>query len=46
MAKDTRKDSYSPKRTNAGHDVGGQGRDIEKDVAKWSKVRGGKSGRC
>jgi hypothetical protein len=46
MAKDTRKDSYKPTRTSKGADIGGQGRDISKDIEKWSKVRGGKSGRC
>ena len=29
-----------------GRDIGGKPRDISKDVEKWSKVRGGKSGRC
>ena len=45
MAKDTRKDDYKPTRTNKGHDIGGQGRDIEKDINRWSK-NNGRAGRC
>jgi hypothetical protein len=40
---------WKPTRTQDGADVGGHqrpSRDISKDVEKWSKVRGGKSGRC
>jgi hypothetical protein len=27
-------------------DIGGKPRDISKDVDRWSKLRGGKSGKC
>jgi hypothetical protein len=38
---------WKPTRTGGdGRDIGGKPRDISKDVDRWSKVRGGKSGRC
>jgi hypothetical protein len=40
---------WKPSRSQDGADVGGHqrpSRDISKDVEKWSKVRGGRSGKC
>jgi hypothetical protein len=46
MAKDTRKDSYKPTRTNAGHDIGGQGRDISSKIEAAQRRDAAGKGRC
>jgi hypothetical protein len=46
MAKATRKDSFKPTRTNAGHDIGGKGRDLSSRVEAQQRKDAAGKGRC